>query len=209
MSARRKPQAHDDGRRNADLARIHIAKKWATGALGMADGDYRALLADVMSEAGDVLPAGERPSARWLSAPGRRAVLRRFAGLGWPDAGRAERQIEESAPPRRQKGRTNGRYPVPSRGNMVSQPAADYLAHLEDLLDWTDDSSRLLGFISRQLDKPSMVASLTRAEATIVITGLEYVTGLKNPKTKAQHLRWGTVAQDERDRARRQREAGA
>ena len=49
MAAQRKP-TRDDARRGGQLAKIHIAKSWAVKTLGMAGGDYRALVGDVMSE---------------------------------------------------------------------------------------------------------------------------------------------------------------
>lgn len=207
MSARRSTRPAGDARRNAHLAKIHIAKKWAAKHVAMTDDHYKSMVGTVMSEAGDRLPAGEDPSAKWLSELGRVTLLRRFRGLGWPDPFVDADDVEPAPGPRRQKGRTNGRYPVPGKRGMISQRAADYLAHLKDLADWTDDAKRLLGFIERQVGKPSMVASLTRAEATVIITGMEYVVGIKDPKTKNQRARWGKVAQEERDRTARQRQA--
>ena len=209
MSAQRTP-ARNDARRGAQLAKIHIAKKWAVETLGMTGGDYRALVGDVMSEVGDLLPPGEKPSARFLSDLGRTTLLARFRGLGWPDP-KGERHDRPAEPrgPARRKGRTNGRYPVSGARGMIVQAQADYLAHLEDLADWTDDPKRLIGFIERQTGKLTMVAALSRSEATVILTGLEYVVGIKNPKTKNQHARWGKVAEEERERARARRQRGA
>lgn len=214
--ARTRDQAE---RRRAHLAKIHIAKKWASVHLGMSDDDYRALVGAVMSEVGDVLLPGKQPSARYLGTLGRSVLLRRFRALGWPDETAPGRELsptewarEADADPaahrraaRRRKGQTNGRYPVPGTDGHLTQAQADYLAHLEDLLDWTDDSSRLLGFIERQLGARTFVAALTRHQATVLVTGLEYVAGLKNPKTKAQERRWGRVAEEERQRQARAR----
>ncbi len=211
MAAQRKP-TRDDARRGGQLAKIHIAKSWAVKTLGMAGGDYRALVGDVMSEVGDTCPPGENPSARFLSDRGRVTLLARFRGLGWPDP-KGDLYDRPAAPagPGRRKGKTNGRYLVSGARGMIVQAQADYLAHLEDLADWTSDPKRLIGFIERQVSKPSMVTSLTRAEATVILTGLEYVVGIKNPRTKNQQARWGKVAEEERERARARRaaEAGA
>lgn len=209
MPAQRKP-VRDDVRRGGQLAKIHIAKSWAVKTLGMSGGDYRALVGDVMSETGDACPAGEKPSARFLSDRGRVTLLARFRGLGWPDPkGHLYDRPAEPTTPARRTGKTNGRYLVADGPLMIVQAQADYLAHLEDLAEWTPDPSRLLGFIQRQIGKPSMVGSLTRAEATVILTGLEYVVGIKNPRTKNQQARWGKVAEEERERARARREAEA
>ena len=192
MSTQRRPV----DRRNADLARIHIARKWASDALGMSEGDYRTLVGQICDETGADVPAGRDPSAAFLSEHGRSALLGAFGALGWPDA----RQSERPAAPRpRVKGQTNGRYPVAGNtraGGMISQRQADYIAHLEDLLDWTDDATRLTGWISHQLDaKLSFVAALTKAETTVVITGLEVLAGIKRSGSKASRgSRWGQAA---------------
>lgn len=71
--------ARDD--RQADLAKIHIAKK----ALNLSDEDYRAVLAR----------QGGRDSARDLDAPGRRRVLTYLDELGGKRRHRAFGQPEK------------------------------------------------------------------------------------------------------------------
>ena len=196
MSAARKKRRPQD-RRRADLARIHIAQKWASGAFGMSEDDYRSLVGDVAREVEDAMPFAEPPSSRYLSAVGRRELLRRFAGLGWPDATRSEKEATTPTSPAvpRVVGQTNGRYPVSGADERITQRQADYVAHLEDLLGWTDEPARLTGWLSRQLERRlTFLAALTRHEATVVITGLEVLAGIKKSGKKSHGHRWGKDA---------------
>lgn len=199
-AARRKATDPAEARRN-DLARIHIARKWATSSLGMNEGDYRSLVGTIAGETGCDIPKGENPSARYLDAHGRAELLRAFASLGWPDASARQATSDRAT---RRKGQTNGRYPVAGARGMVTQKQADLIAHLEDRLDWTDDPERLTGWITRQIEpngdgtrKLTFVAALTRVQATTVITGMMVLAGdrLSGSRPSVDPARrWGRTA---------------
>lgn len=209
MSAAHRAARPGDESRRADLARIHIARKWAASFLGMDDDDYRALVGTVAAEAGCTVPPGHAPSSRFLDAAGRAALLGAFAALGWPDASARDHAAAAPAatptPPARVKGRTNGRYPVAGAPGRITQKQADLIAHLEDRLDWTDDPARLTGWITRQIEpagdgspKRTFVAALSRVQATTVITGLMVLAGdrLSGSRPSAEpSRRWGRTAQ--------------
>lgn len=188
--AQRRGDAALADQRLAELGKIHIAKK----ALGLSDDHYRDIIYGVMLDHTIELPEGEEPSAKFLHMGARRALLDTFKRMGWDDgkrgAGKQPSLRTAPEPQKRRKGHTKGRYyggGSKGEAGFLTQQQADYIAHLEDLLDWTYEPKRLLRFIERQTGKKKAVPGLRNREASRVITGLERLAGIKpHPRSKRQ-----------------------
>lgn len=75
MSAARDP-------RRQQLTRIHVARKWAEGALGMEEDSYRSLLKRV----------GGHASSADMTTAQRNAVIAEFVRLGFKEQRKADRR---------------------------------------------------------------------------------------------------------------------
>lgn len=67
-----------DAKRQAELAKIHIAKK----ELGLSEGDYRAMLFEI----------GGQESSGDLDRAGRRRILDHLRSLGWQTKGKGRKR---------------------------------------------------------------------------------------------------------------------
>lgn len=165
-----------DTRRKADLAQIHIARKWAEDSRLIDEDGYRALVGSIM----DRLRLKGAASAAHLDARGRKLLLESFRTMGWSPS------LSDKTPKR-------GRYygaGVPGEAGHLTQQQANYIAKMEDEMGWTGEPERLIGFIERQLGEKKPVSMLRSREASIVITGLERVTGRKlHPRSRQRRAR--------------------
>lgn len=167
-------------KRQRDLARIHIAKKWAMEEVPHFSEDvYRSMISGIM----DDLELSGRASSANLTLEGRRRLLEGFERIGWdPRPPKEDRQDGRRIP-----GKPWGRYPVSGAPGMITQRQADYMAKLEDILGWTSNPDRLVGFIRRQMGIKKGIAMLKNREASSVITGLERLSGRKDhPRSKTR-----------------------
>lgn len=177
--------------RQADLAKIHIAKD----ELNLPDTHYRALVAGVMADRS----IEGRPSSANLDAPGRRQLLKTLREMGWSPQTRPG-----------EDDRWKGYLQVPGRPGKISQAQADYVAKMAfELGMLPDEEERLAGWIKRQTgeairlplpkgdtddaappartantgedssttDDTIPFAALTRSKAHKTITGLQKLTG--------------------------------
>lgn len=158
--------------RRKDLAKIHIAKKWALdNASGFTDDVYRSMITDILDERG----LQGRASSATLDAKGRDMLLGAFRRMGWKPVYKGEAQDNRA--------RWNGRYDATGRVGYATQPQLDYIARMETELGWDANGKRLLGFIARQLGKQILPRALRNRQASAVISGLEVMTGRKPNKS--------------------------
>jgi len=153
-------------RREKDLAKIHIAKK----ELGLKDEHYRLVIESVMN----ALNVPGKPSSANLDARGRQKLLDTFKDMGWSPTDQGNSPEADHDRPH-----WRGRYESTERMGMATQKQCDYIALMEDELDWTPNPDRLKGFIERVRGKNCYPQSLSNRQASDVISAMEKMTGRK------------------------------
>ncbi len=161
--------------RRRDLALIHLAKKDLVQSGILDEERYRHVVQGILIDL-ELKSTRDYPSAADLDATGRTRLMQVFrSDFGWKDRPNPHLKRQHRYVGRGQRG----------DGIYITQEQADYIALLEDQLGWPDSPRRLLGFIERQLGAKSTVEMLGKKNATLVITGLERLTGYKpHPRSK-------------------------
>lgn len=126
-----------------------------------------------------------RPSTKDLTQKeAHRAIqaLKEAQGTGTPDA-----PARPTPPPQADKpweGRYKG-HPNPHQASELTQKQADEIARLEWQLGWFSQPERIRSFIERQVGQRMSVTSLSKREATTVVTGLRNVLDHEKKKGTA------------------------
>ena len=189
-----KPKRSPEADRRAELAIVHMLRKDGVTRGIITEDAYRATVASVLDEHENDYD-GE-PSSRYLGPAGRARLIALLRALGCKTPNETAAALRPGHGTRK-LGTWRGRY-YGGGEPFLTQAQADKIAQQEDILHWTSTSARLTDFLIQQTNRRCAVQMLTGPEATDVITGLQVLTGERNPDRDSARSRQGAMRRTHR-----------